>query len=56
MKKSVWDLFAPVYERAMKSQKNIYESIYQNIRLVVDGKSEVLKGRIDLLYAECKRK
>ena len=39
MKKSVWDFFAPVYERAMKSQKNIYKSIYQNIRLVVDGKS-----------------
>jgi ubiquinone/menaquinone biosynthesis C-methylase UbiE len=39
MKKSVWDFFAPVYERAMRSQKNIYESIYQNIRLAADGKS-----------------
>ena len=35
MKKSVWDLFAPVYERAMKSQKQIYEKLYENIRGVV---------------------
>ena len=39
MKKSVWDFFAPIYERVMKSQKSIYETMYQNIRLVVEGKS-----------------
>ncbi len=38
MKKSVWDFFAPLYERAMKSQKNIYEYMYQNIQAAVQGK------------------
>lgn len=35
---SVWDFFAPVYEAAMKSQKSIYETLYQNIGEAVEGK------------------
>ncbi|MCR5172607.1 MAG: class I SAM-dependent methyltransferase, partial [Treponema sp.] len=38
MKKSVWDIFAPVYERAMKSQKNIYDFLYKEISAAVSGK------------------
>ena len=29
MKKTVWDIFAPIYEQAMKSQKNIYGYLYK---------------------------
>ena len=39
MKKSVWDTFAPVYERAMKSQKNIYDFLYKEISEAVSGKT-----------------
>ena len=38
MKKSIWDIFAPVYERAMKSQKNIYDFLYKEISAAVSGK------------------
>ena len=36
---NVWNLFAPVYERAMKSQKNIYDYLYEHISLAVSGKT-----------------
>ena len=39
MKKSIWDIFAPIYERAMKSQKNIYDFLYKEISAAVSGKS-----------------
>ena len=39
MKATVWNFFAPVYERAMKSQKVIYDKIYENIRSIVSGKT-----------------
>ncbi|MBP5748564.1 MAG: class I SAM-dependent methyltransferase [Treponema sp.] len=39
MKASVWNFFAPVYERAMKTQKGIYEKIYENIRSIASGKT-----------------
>ena len=39
MKKSVWDIFAPIYERAMKSQKHIYDFMYAEISSAVKGKS-----------------
>lgn len=39
MKKSVWDIFAPIYERAMKSQKHIYDFMYEEISSAVKGKS-----------------
>ena len=39
MKKTVWDIFAPIYERAMKSQKNIYDFLYKEISEAVSAKS-----------------
>ncbi len=36
---SVWDIFAPIYERAMKSQKHIYDFMYEEISSAVKGKS-----------------
>ncbi|MCR5764311.1 MAG: class I SAM-dependent methyltransferase [Treponema sp.] len=39
MKKSVWDIFAPVYELAMKSQENIYNYLYENISSVSKDKT-----------------
>ena len=44
MKKSVWDIFAPIYERVMKSQQNIYNYLYNHI-------SEAVKGKIVLELA-----
>ncbi len=44
MKKSVWDIFAPIYERVMKSQQNIYNYLYDHI-------SEAVKGKIVLEVA-----
>ena len=31
MKKKIWDLYAPVYERAMKADQKIYEFMVQRI-------------------------
>ena len=28
MKKKIWDLYAPIYERAMRADANIYEFMY----------------------------
>ena len=39
MKKTIWDRFAPVYSLAMKSQKNIYDYMYEHIRAAVAGKT-----------------
>ncbi|MBQ4015618.1 MAG: class I SAM-dependent methyltransferase [Treponema sp.] len=39
MKKTVWDFFAPIYEASMKSQKNIYDYLYQNISRAAEGKT-----------------
>lgn len=33
MKKKIWDTFAPIYERAMKSQKKIYDFLYRQISI-----------------------
>lgn len=38
MRNSVWDLFAPLYERAMKSQRHIYDFLYETISRAVAGK------------------
>ncbi len=38
MKNSVWDMFAPLYERAMKSQRHIYDFLYETISRAVAGK------------------
>lgn len=42
MKKSTWDRYAPIYERAMRSDESTYESMYARISEVVQGK-EVLE-------------
>ena len=39
MKKTVWDFFAPIYEASMKSQKNIYDYLYQNISRAAEEKA-----------------
>ncbi|MBO5606724.1 MAG: class I SAM-dependent methyltransferase [Treponema sp.] len=39
MGKTIWDRFAPVYSLAMKSQKNIYDYMYNHIADAVKGKS-----------------
>ena len=39
MKKTVWDIFAPIYERAMKSQKNIYDFLYRQISITCFDKT-----------------
>jgi len=38
MKKTVWDVFAPFYERSMRSQQQIYDYIYQHASLACKGK------------------
>ncbi len=42
MKKKIWDLYAPIYERAMRADANIYEFMYACIPKVIRGK-EVLE-------------
>ena len=38
MSKNIWNVFAPVYEIAMRSQKNIYDYMYERIGEVAKGK------------------
>ena len=38
MSLNVWNVFAPVYEIAMRSQKNIYDCMYERIGVVAKGK------------------
>ena len=38
MSKNIWNVFAPVYEFAMRSQKNIYDCMYERIGVVAKGK------------------
>ena len=42
MKKKIWDLYAPVYQRAMKADQKIYEFMYRWIPEQIRGK-EVLE-------------
>ncbi len=42
MNKKLWDLYAPVYERAMSPDRKIYDFMYQRIPEVIRGK-EVLE-------------
>ncbi len=39
MKEGVWNFFAPIYERAMKSQKSIYDYIYKEISAAASAKT-----------------
>ena len=38
MSKNIWNIFAPVYEFAMRSQKSIYDYLYRRIGEVAKGK------------------
>ncbi len=38
MKKKLWDLYAPIYEIAMKADKKIYKVMYDRIPDVIKGK------------------
>ena len=38
MSKNIWDIFAPIYEFSMRSQKNIYDFMYERIGVVARGK------------------
>ena len=42
MNKKIWDLYAPIYERAMRADKNIYTFMYERIPMVIKDK-EVLE-------------
>ena len=42
MKKSIWDLYAPIYERAMRMDRKIYEFMYDRIPVMIRDK-EVLE-------------
>ena len=42
MKKKIWDLYAPIYEKAMRADAHIYEFMYRRIPQVIRGK-EVLE-------------
>lgn len=39
MNRKIWDLYAPIYERAMRSDHRIYEYMYHRISKVVEGKN-----------------
>ena len=38
MNKKIWDLYAPVYERAMRLDRKIYQMMYDRIPTVIKGK------------------
>ena len=42
MKKKTWDLYAPIYERAMRADRKVYAFMYERIPTVIHGK-EVLE-------------
>lgn len=38
MNKKIWDLYAPIYERAMRSNRKIYKFMYNRIPKIIKGK------------------
>jgi len=38
MKKKTWDLYAPIYKRAMRADQKIYDYMYARIPEVIEGK------------------
>ena len=38
MNKKIWDLYAPIYERAMRSDRKVYRLMYHRIPKIVKGK------------------
>lgn len=46
MNKTIWNFYAPIYEKAMRADSHIYEYMYQQIPQVIAGKDvlEVATG------------
>lgn len=46
MKKKIWDIYAPIYERAMRSDRKVYQKMYRRIGELVKDKDvlEVATG------------
>ena len=42
MNKKIWDLYAPIYEQAMRADRKVYQYMYDRIPQAVTGK-EVLE-------------
>ena len=38
MKKTPWDLYAPIYEKAMRSDRKMYQFMYDRIPKVIKDK------------------
>lgn len=38
MNKKIWDLYAPIYEKAMRADQKMYKMMYQRIPKVIKGK------------------
>lgn len=38
MNKKIWDLYAPIYERAMRSDSKVYKVMYDRIPKIIKGK------------------
>lgn len=38
MKKKIWDIYAPIYEKAMRSDRKAYKGMYERIPKVIKGK------------------
>lgn len=38
MNKRIWDLYAPIYERVMRSDSKVYKNMYERIPKVIEGK------------------
>lgn len=41
MNKKIWDLYAPIYEKAMRADKNVYKMMYDRIPKVIKGKDVI---------------
>ncbi|MBP3460436.1 MAG: class I SAM-dependent methyltransferase [Lachnospiraceae bacterium] len=42
MNKKIWDIYAPIYEKAMRADRKVYKFMYDRIPKVIEGK-EVLE-------------
>ena len=42
MKKKIWDLYAPIYEKAMRADRKCYKFMYHRVKSQIVGK-EVLE-------------
>ena len=47
MKKKTWDLYAPIYKRAMKADQKVYDYMYARIPEMIRDKEmlEIATGR-----------